>query len=52
MYAGTAMSPDWTGEGWRSELGYSDTPLFDPAEAGAHLAKLAQQRISPSSRTG
>jgi hypothetical protein len=44
MYAGTAMSPDWTGEGWRSELGYSDTPLFDPAEAGAHLAKLAQQR--------
>ncbi len=44
MYAGTAMSPDWTGEGWRGELGYSDTPVYGRAEAGAHLARLAQQR--------
>ena len=44
MYAGTAMSPDWTGEGWRSELGYEDTPLYSRAEAGTHLARLAQQR--------
>ena len=52
MYAGTAMSPDWTGEGWRSELGYSDTPLFDPAEAGATWPGWRGSEISPSSRTG
>jgi 2,3-bisphosphoglycerate-independent phosphoglycerate mutase len=44
IYAGTAMSPDWTGEGWRSELGYTDTPVYGRAEAGAHLAALAWQR--------
>jgi len=44
VYAGTAMSPDWTGEGWRNELGYTDTPLYPRAEAGAHLARLAEQR--------
>ena len=41
IYAGTAMSPDWTGAGWRSDLGYTDTPLYAPAEAGALLARLA-----------
>jgi len=44
LYAGTAMSPDWTGEGWRAELGYSDTPVYGRAEAGALLARLAMQR--------
>ncbi|MBN1203078.1 MAG: hypothetical protein JXJ20_14605 [Anaerolineae bacterium] len=44
VYSGAAMSPDWTGEGWRTELGYTDTPLYSRAEAGAHLAALAQQR--------
>lgn len=44
IYAGTAMSPDWTGEGWRSELGYADTPVYTQAEAGAMLARLAMQR--------
>lgn len=44
IYAGTALSPDWTGEGWRNELGYSDTPLYGRAEAGAKLAALAMQR--------
>ncbi len=44
IYAGTAMSPDWTGAGWRSDLGYADTPLYAPAEAGAHLAWLAGKR--------
>lgn len=42
--AGTAMSPDWTGEGWRSELGYTDTPVYSQAEAGAKLADLAMRR--------
>ncbi|HEX3052248.1 MAG TPA: hypothetical protein VHP83_16430, partial [Aggregatilineaceae bacterium] len=43
IYAGAAMSPDWTGEGWRNELGYKDTPLYERAEAGARLAQLARQ---------
>lgn len=43
IYTGAAMSPDWTGEGWRSELGYTDTPVYGRAEAGAHLARLALQ---------
>jgi hypothetical protein len=44
VYAGTAMSSDWTGEGWRDYLGYTDTPLYGRAEAGALLASLAMQR--------
>ncbi len=44
IYAGAAMSPDWTGAGWRSDLGYTDTPLYAPQEAGAHLARLADER--------
>jgi len=44
IYAGVAMSPDWTGAGWREELGYTDTPLYAQAEAGHRLAALAQQR--------
>ncbi len=44
LYARAAMSPDWTGDGWRSELGYSDSPLYQPDEAGALLAELARQR--------
>lgn len=41
---GRALSPDWTGENWRSELGYTDTPIYTRADAGARLAHLAQQR--------
>lgn len=41
---GAAMSPDWTGEGWRNELGYEDTPVYTPREAGRHLGGLAQSR--------
>lgn len=44
LIEGRAMSPDWTGEGWRSELGYQDTPVYTPQEAGWCLAKLCQQR--------
>jgi 2,3-bisphosphoglycerate-independent phosphoglycerate mutase len=44
IYSGAAMSPDWTGQGWRGDLGYTDTPVYSPAEAGAHLAALAMQR--------
>jgi hypothetical protein len=41
---GEAMSPDWTGEGWRDELGYDDMPVYSPEEAGRHLAHLVRQR--------
>ncbi len=41
---GAAMSPDWTGDGWRTELGYTDTPVYTPQEAGRHLAGLVQER--------
>ncbi|NPV67005.1 MAG: peptidase [Anaerolineae bacterium] len=41
---GQAMSPDWTGDGWRSELGYTDTPVYAPEEAGRLLATLTRQR--------
>jgi hypothetical protein len=40
-FAGTALSADFTGEGWRDFLGFTDAPLFDPETAGAKLAKLA-----------
>lgn len=39
---GRALSPDFTGQGWRDHLGYADVPLLTTAEAGAQLAALAQ----------
>jgi len=44
IYAGTGLSADWTGEGWREDLGYTDTPIYGRAEAGTLLAGLAQRR--------
>lgn len=44
IYDKSALSVDFTGHGWQAQLGYDDTPLFEPAEAGAHLAMLARQR--------
>jgi hypothetical protein len=41
---GQAMSADFTGEGWRTQLGYESAPVYTPARAGAHLAGLARQR--------
>jgi hypothetical protein len=43
LYQGRAMSADFTGEGWRTQLGYEDAPVYAPHEAGAHLADLARQ---------
>lgn len=42
LAAGRALSADFTGEGWRSELGYTDAPLYTPMEAGRALARLAE----------
>jgi 2,3-bisphosphoglycerate-independent phosphoglycerate mutase len=44
FYAGRALSPDWTGQGWRDLLGYADAPLLLPAEAGARMADLAREQ--------
>jgi 2,3-bisphosphoglycerate-independent phosphoglycerate mutase len=43
LYSGRALSPDFTGENWRTHLGYSDTPLYEPYEAGKRLAELAAE---------
>ncbi len=43
IYSGQALSGDWTGEGWRSQLGYADTPVYTPHEAGVKLVELSRQ---------
>ena len=42
-YAGNALSADFTGEGWRTFLGFTDAPIFDPENAGLNLGELAKQ---------
>lgn len=41
LYQGRALSADFTGEGWRTMLGFSDAPLMPPHEAGRKLVSLA-----------
>jgi hypothetical protein len=41
LFAGRAISADFTGQGWRDRLNLPDTPLLTPREAGARLAELA-----------
>jgi hypothetical protein len=41
LYAGRALSVDFTGQGWRTHLGIADTPVLDPWQAGQRLAHLA-----------
>ena len=43
LFAGRALSADFTGEGWRSHLGYPDTPLLSPSQVGERLVELASQ---------
>jgi hypothetical protein len=40
--AGRAMGADFTNAIWRSELGYSEAPLFSAEEAGRKLWELAE----------
>jgi hypothetical protein len=42
LFAGRALSADFTGEGWRSMLGFSEAPVMDPAQAGRKLGALAR----------
>lgn len=42
LYAGRAISADFTGQGWRERLGYADAPILSPRAAGLRLAALAR----------
>src|ERR1043166_399103 len=43
LFAGRALSADFTGEGWRSMLGFRDAPVMNAAEAGRKLGTLAKE---------
>ena len=43
LFAGRALSADFTGEGWRTMLGFHDAPLMDAVHAGRNLASLAKE---------
>lgn len=40
LKAGEAFSVDFTGHGWREQLGYKDSPLMDASAAGRRLAAV------------
>lgn len=41
LYTGQAMAADFTGQGWRDHLNYTDSPLYTAWEAGDILGNLA-----------
>ena len=41
LQAGRALSPDFTGAGWRAQPGFPPAPLLTPRQAGLRLASLA-----------
>ncbi len=43
LFAGRALSADFTGEAWRSMLGFPQAPLWSPQEAGRRMAQLAAE---------
>jgi len=43
LYEGRALSADFTGEGWRTMLGFTDTPVMDAPHAGRRLGTLAKE---------
>lgn len=43
LFAGRALSADFTGEGWRTMLGFTDAPVMDAIEAGRKLGTLAKE---------
>ncbi len=43
IYSGDALAVDWTGEGWRSDLGYSDTPIYTPEEGGRKMVEISRR---------
>jgi hypothetical protein len=43
FYAGRALSADFTGDGWRSMLGFPDAPMLSAHQAGRKLVALAKE---------
>lgn len=43
FFAGRALSADFTGEGWRTMLGYHEAPVMEPPHAGRRLGTLAKE---------
>lgn len=43
LYAGRALSADFTGKGWNTFLKLQDAPTYEPLDAGRRLAQLALQ---------
>ncbi len=43
LFAGHALSADFTGDGWRTMLGFIDAPVMDADEAGRKLGSLAKE---------
>jgi 2,3-bisphosphoglycerate-independent phosphoglycerate mutase len=43
LFAGRALSADFTGAGWRGMLGFPNAPEMEPRAAGRKLAELAGQ---------
>jgi hypothetical protein len=43
LFVGNAISADFTAEGWQSHLGFQDTPVLTPSQAGERLSRLAGQ---------
>lgn len=43
LFSGRALSADFTGEGWRRMLGFTDAPVMDAHQAGRKLGTLAKE---------
>jgi 2,3-bisphosphoglycerate-independent phosphoglycerate mutase len=43
LFAGRALSADFTGKAWARMLGFPDAPVLKPGAAGRRLARLASQ---------
>ncbi len=43
LFAGKAISADFSGEGWRSYLGFPDAPVVNLRQAGQLLGRLADE---------
>lgn len=43
FFAGRALSADFTGEGWRTMLGFHEAPVMEAPEAGRKLGILAKE---------
>lgn len=43
LYQGNALAVDWTGQGWRNELGYTDSPLYTAREGGRKMVEISRR---------